>query len=514
MDKINLCSLSSNLISFIYKFLPFKDILQASQVSRKMYKALLNDYIWEEFVKYEELFIPGQGENFSSWRNYFKYLKELKENIRPKTNKKKYKMIPYRGHKAIITALNYFLLSNELTSVIVSGDESGILNTWKLDEDGDYEPDTINDTKSEIVDIKIYDNILITWNRQSNFYIYKLDLNSTNNNIKFNSERFKLLYQKNISIKNIDIKYIDWINNEETIICSVDLNRKGNLKDGAVIFTKNCINDKDQTFHLTNDFDQLNLIREKNLNDDPDEDTINKNGDHKTFIYDGDLIIVYSNFEFTKYHFVKRYNSFQFGKKGKLDNLYILNRKTVSKYGFNLPFDYIYNIIKLENGNFSLLGFKDNNILYGKYIFQNNSLKNNSFVNINVNSKPHDVYLLYYENNMFSILLHGNMIINKNLNSPENTISFLENEGGRINCVAGDKYRLIIGTEGMAIGVYRTSNASVWYYLLGGSKTVVPKSFIKNPHYEGFNLLKVSRNSIIGVLGNLIREYSFQPSIN
>ena len=307
MDKINLCSLSSNLISFIYKFLPFKDILQASQVSRKMYKALLNDYIWEEFVKYEELFIPGQGENFSSWRNYFKYLKELKENIRPKTNKKKYKMIPYRGHKAIITALNYFLLSNELTSVIVSGDESGILNTWKLDEDGDYEPDTINDTKSEIVDIKIYDNILITWNRQSNFYIYKLDLNSTNNNIKFNSERFKLLYQKNISIKNIDIKYIDWINNEETIICSVDLNRKGNLKDGAVIFTKNCINDKDQTFHLTNDFDQLNLIREKNLNDDPDEDTINKNGDHKTFIYDGDLIIVYSNFEFTKYHFVKRY---------------------------------------------------------------------------------------------------------------------------------------------------------------------------------------------------------------
>ena len=106
------------------------------------------------------------------------------------------------------------------------------------------------------------------------------------------------------------------------------------------------------------------------------------------------------------------------------------------------------------------------------------------------------------------------MIINKNLNSPENTISFLENEGGRINCVAGDKYRLIIGTEGMAIGVYRTSNASVWYYLLGGSKTVVPKSFIKNPHYEGFNLLKVSRTSIIGVLGNLIREYSFQPSIN
>lgn len=91
MDKINLCSLSSNLISFIYKFLPFKDILQASQVSRKMYKALLNDYIWEEFVKYEELFIPGQGENFSSWRNYFKYLKELKENIRPKTNKKNIK---------------------------------------------------------------------------------------------------------------------------------------------------------------------------------------------------------------------------------------------------------------------------------------------------------------------------------------------------------------------------------------------------------------------------------------
>ena len=43
--------------------------------------------------------------------------------------------------------------------------------------------------------------------------------------------------------------------------------------------------------------------------------------------------------------------------------------------------------------------------------------------------------------------------------------------------------------------------------------TVIPKSFIKNPSYKGFNIIKVTRTSIIGVMGNLIREYSFKPSI-
>ena len=227
----------------------------------------LNDYIWEEFVKHQEFFLPGEGENFSSWKNYFTYLIKLKNNIKVTSNKKGYKMIPYRGHKAIITALNYIILDNELTKIIVSGDQNGIINTWKIDEDGDYEPDRINDTKSEIIDIKIYDNIMILWNKNSNFYIYKIDLNSQNININNNSQRFNLIYQHNITIENIDIKYIDWINEEDTIICSVDLNNKNNLKDGGLILCHNFGSDKNTSFHLSNDFDQLkgrvNFIEKK-----------------------------------------------------------------------------------------------------------------------------------------------------------------------------------------------------------------------------------------------------------
>ena len=503
--------LPSNLISFIYQYLPFKELLNISLSCKKMHKAFLNDFIWEEFVKLQEFFLPGEGENFSSWKNYFTYLSKLKSNIKVTSNKKGYTMIPYRGHKAIITAINYILLNNELSKIIVSGDKNGIINTWKIDEDGDYEPDTIIDTKSEIIDIKIYNDKMILWNKESNFYIFQIDLNSQKKNN--NSQRFNLIYKYNITIENIDIKYIDWINDEDSIICSVDLNNKNYLKDGGMIVYYNFSADKKQTFHLSNDFDQLNEIRNLNLNDIPDEFTINKHGEHKNFICDGDLIIVFSNFDFTKYHLLNRYTKNNFGKKKKLDNLFIFNRKTISKIGYNINYEYIYNIIKLENGNFGILGFLKGDLSYRKYSLQNELLKTNQTFNIHINNIPQKVHLLYYDEKIISILINESKLINRELNSTPAKIYRLENKGGNINCIEGDKFRIIIANESNTLGIYNRNDASLWYYLLGGSMTVIPKSFIKNPSYNGFNIIKVTRTSIIGVMGNLIREYSFKPSI-
>ena len=503
--------LSSNLISFIYQYLPFKEILNVSLTCKKMHKAFLNDFIWEEFVKLQEFFLPGEGENFSSWKNYFTYLTKLKNNIKVTTNKKGYTMIPYRGHKSIITAINYIILNNELSKIIVSGDKNGIINTWKLDEDGDYEPDTIIDTKSEIIDIKIYNDKMILWNKEFNFYVYQIDLNSQN--INNNSKRFNKIFQHNITIGNIDIKYIDWINDEDSIVCSVDLNNKNYLKDGGMIVCYNFSADKNQLFYLTNDFDQLNEIRKLNLNDIPEEFTINKKGEHKNFICDGDLIIVFSNFDFTKYHLINRYTKNNFGKKKKLDNLFILNRKTISKIGYNIDYQYIYNINKLENGNFGILGFSNGKISYRKYSLQNELLKTNQIFNIPIEGKPNNIDILYFDEKIISILINESKVINKELNTTPAKIYNLENKGGIINCLVGDKYRIIIATDNNTLGIYNRNNASLWYYLLGGSMTVIPKSFIKNPLYNGFNIIKVTRTSIIGVMGNLIREYSFKPSI-
>ena len=113
---------------------------------------------------------------------------------------------------------------------------------------------------------------------------------------------------------------------------------------------------------------------------------------------------------------------------------------------------------------------------------------------------------------IISILINESKLINRELNSTPAKIYRLENKGGNINCIEGDKFRIIIANESNTLGIYNRNDASLWYYLLGGSMTVIPKSFIKNPLYNGFNIIKVTRTSIIGVLGNLIREYSFKPS--
>ena len=49
----------------------------------------------------------------------------------------------------------------------------------------------------------------------------------------------------------------------------------------------------------------------------------------------------------------------------------------------------------------------------------------------------------------------------------------------------------------------------VWHKLLGGSMTVIPKSFVQNPLYKGFSNIELTRHSIIVSLGNLIRIYDF-----
>ena len=59
------------------------------------------------------------------------------------------------------------------------------------------------------------------------------------------------------------------------------------------------------------------------------------------------------------------------------------------------------------------------------------------------------------------------------------------------------------------MSIFDIRNGQLWFNLLGGSKTVIPKSFVKHPNYEGFHIIKVTRDAIVSVIGNLIREYKF-----
>ena len=59
------------------------------------------------------------------------------------------------------------------------------------------------------------------------------------------------------------------------------------------------------------------------------------------------------------------------------------------------------------------------------------------------------------------------------------------------------------------ISIFDITTGEFWYNFLGGSLSVFPKSYVKHPSFEGFHLLKISRNAIIAVMGNLIRKYNF-----
>ena len=48
-----------------------------------------------------------------------------------------------------------------------------------------------------------------------------------------------------------------------------------------------------------------------------------------------------------------------------------------------------------------------------------------------------------------------------------------------------------------------------YYALRGGSKTVHPKSYVKNPERDGFAYLSLTEGKVVGARGNLIRVYSF-----
>ena len=89
-----------------------------------------------------------------------------------------------------------------------------------------------------------------------------------------------------------------------------------------------------------------------------------------------------------------------------------------------------------------------------------------------------------------------------------NSIGALKNIPA-INCIEGDVFRIVIASDELFMTIFDIKTGRKWFNLLGGSKSVKPKSFIKHPNYEGFHLIKLTRNSIVSAIGNLIREYRF-----
>ena len=159
---------------------------------------------------------------------------------------------------------------------------------------------------------------------------------------------------------------------------------------------------------------------------------------------------------------------------------------------------------------------KDN----GYYTYEMNTYWNNG-VDSDYNSSLPRLKLL----NKFTIqtevsnntVTNGKEIIIVNTKSnkvdEEKSVRLEESSETEINFVTGDKHRVIVGTNNNLLKIYSVQDGKVWYNLKGGSLTVVPKSFALHPVYKWFHLVCMTRLSVIGVLGNLIREYSFKLGV-
>jgi hypothetical protein len=104
-----------------------------------------------------------------------------------------------------------------------------------------------------------------------------------------------------------------------------------------------------------------------------------------------------------------------------------------------------------------------------------------------------------------------NELYTYNFEKKEKKFIQLDCKNNQINCFIADKFRIVIGFNNNLLSIYSKETGNLYFNLLGGSLTVIPKSFVAKPNFTGFHLIKITRTAIIGVLGNLIRVYSFKP---
>lgn len=145
---------STNVIGYLFQFLKHNEIINMSKVNKKFRKALESEYLWQNLVLGDELFVPSDRNVFSTWKNYYFSINKLKANMKGGKPNIGFKMKPMRGHPNYITSIACYE-ENISESKIVSGDKDGTVLYWNLNEDGDYEGVKVIKCDSEIIDLRI-----------------------------------------------------------------------------------------------------------------------------------------------------------------------------------------------------------------------------------------------------------------------------------------------------------------------------------------------------------------------
>ena len=541
-SKTSIIDLSANLIAFIYQFLDGKDLFNASKANKKMKKALQQDYIYIELTKRNHLFLPSEQERFSTWKEHWTYLQELKKNLSSGKSNIGYKMNPYRGHKNPISALEVFNLKKSMDSIIVSGDNSGELVTWNLeeDEDGDkvFNKDLIVKAKSEIIGIKNIneDFNMIVWTKNNEFYYFNVNMYK---NVNKNSERFELVKEFKIEENDEPIKQLYYEKDSKIIYMSPDLSKIYTLNNvysyDLKTFTLNKYKfsyNSSQTNLVSNNPNNNNLqIGWNNYNNNNNLFPINPPAvnnlfqqpnaipypfsnpskrvkKNNCFIVTENSIILYINYEPVKKRPISGYVN-----ANALPNIFVFDKNNYIFDYYHIDFDFIFNILPIDNKEVAIIGTKGTNqILLRIYSIQFFTLSREVALQTNINVVNNDFDVIYYNfPEMYFLINEKELMKVENVGVKQMKVTNIATlkEVPNITCIEADMFRIVIASDDLFMTIFDIKTGRMWFNLLGGSKSVTTKSFVKHPNFNGFHFIKVTRNAIYSLIGNLIREYRF-----
>lgn len=521
--------LSSNLHSYVLQFVTVKEAVYFSQLNSTFRAAMSNDYIWEHFAKEQELFLPDEGQSFTSWKQYFDYLSKLSANLKHDTNTKTFKMRPYRGHKAVVTAVQPVQMHNAPFAVIVSGDADGKVLTWYKDEyEDEYTFETLIEADTAIYNVKLVnDNKMIIWTKVNTFYVYEVNTrwnNGVDSECASALPRFALLSKFTVDVNsNNTLQYATLSRDSNTLYACVDILCKDKVKETPFIYVYDNIceynNMKRSKLQLTHTYEMKQKIRNVQLPPQNTQVGVMNILDSPFVLLSQYQLISFLNFDSCGYTPLSCY--YRNSTNNKFDNVIIFNTRYSTSKTFYIEMSFILNVYLLPNNRIAFIGYNHNDNIRVCIC----SLKDNNalttIANVDLMFTSDTKYQMYLKvihiDTEVIVVTNGEEIITVdtkvNVVDGERSVKLDGSNKTEINVVSGDKHRVIIGTANNLLKIYSVKSGKVWYNLKGGSFTVVPKSFVAHPVYKWFHLVCLTRFSVIGVLGNLIREYSFKPTM-
>ena len=271
------------------------------------------------------------------------------------------------------------------------------------------------------------------------------------------------------------------------------------------------INDIDDFFDWLDGQAHHDVLNEVEM-DGQSNDIPLKDKSQTNLVVCGNTLIIFINYEPVKKQLISKYSC-----KKLLSNAFFIDEETKLYKDFHVDLDYINNIIKISDDKVGFIGVDDkkqisikiysteNPILLGEKILHSDALQNVREFALLYSDFPKNQELYYLINH--KILYKMNLANLKQIKVQK--IKDPLKEVNNVNCIESDRHKIVMASDELYIAIFNITNGEFWYIFLGGSKNVIPKSFVKHPLYNGFHIIQLTRNAIICAHGNLIREYRF-----